>query len=938
MATITTLKIGSAASGRDFPTVNAAWASTPNDWVAADVAYIFEMYNDSEFVPTAVWNFTGRNMDATHNLVVRPAAGQGFKDNPNLLTNALRYNQANGVAVNFNFSYATHITVGDYVTVDGLQIKSAGVGGACSVSVVGTTTTGKLNNSLIEFSGNNSYARAIQVKSGSARNTYVILTGLACEGLHFNAYGVSPYAENITVVRLSNLAAPTMPAYGSDIAGAKLTNCAGFGCSAFSTRSDFTGSNNASDGNILFGINNKTNLVYSSQFIDTVADFKVKAGSGLIDAGTAPSTDNITTISGVRQQGTSADIGAWETPSSIQAPTATVTNVATTNQNVVITGTTTGSPTSGTASLAVTAMAYNSGVAQGPVNLTFGSGTFTATFPSVTAGRYSLSFSVANAYYNIAGTNPLGTIDVVGPQALSLVQDDVTPGQILTIHGTVQNATSGQLIVPASVSNPGVASPSVAVTINTSVTPNTFTVSTGLAPGTYDAPILLFTGPGGTSLPQSGTQGVVVVGPRALTVVQDPVDGQTLTIHGTVEKATAGQLVVPADATNPNGAITQTVAVTIDTTVTPNTYTVSVDLPGGNYDAPILTFSNYLGSSQPQLGTSAVSIMAISGYPQAPMPDTTVAADTTPPVMVGSLTVTGITSNGYTVSWQAATDNASVAGYEIATDGVNYAPIGNVLTYTTSSANPSSTYNVKVRAVDTSSNKSDPLNAIVTTLAAVDATPPVMTGAIAVSNVIATQFDIAWQAATDNVAVSGYEYSLNSGTWVDVGTNLTTSVVGVTANTTYTVQVRAYDPSGNRSVPLSTTVKTANYVQFNGFTPSVARTISVKSLPPLFTGGKWWTLTDIKRPRGLKDPDAIIDITFDWTDWLADIGGPTVSAVTFTLNGLSSVGTFSDGDKTTVFVAGGTAGSSAAVSCMITTYTNPPRTDQRTVYIDIAEE
>jgi hypothetical protein len=877
-------------------------------------------------------------MDATHNLVVRPAAGQGFRDNVNLLTNALRYNQTNGVAVNFNINYATHINVGDYVTLDGLQIKSSGVGGVTAIGATGTVGNGLTTSCLVEFAGNNAVARAIQVKSGSVRNTYVILTGAASEGLHFNAYGVSPSAENITVVRLSNLAAATLPAFGSDIAAAKLTNSAGFGCSAFSTRSDFVGSNNASDGSILFGTNNKPNLVYANQFVDTVNDFRVKTGSGLIDAGVAPSIDNTQTITGVRQQGVSCDIGAWETPSSIKAPTATVTNITTTNQNVVITGTTTGSPTSGTAALAVTSTPYNSGVAQGPVNIVFGTGTFTATFNAVKAGRYTLSFSVANTYYTIAGSNPLGAIDVVGPQALSLVQDDVTAAQVLTIHGTVQNATSGQLTVPASATNPGIASPSIAVTINTTVTPNTFTVSAALPPGSYDAPVLLFTGPGGTSLPQTGTQAVVVVGPRALTLVQDPIDGQTCTIHGTCEKATSGQLVVPAAASNPNGAATQTVAVTIDTTVTPNTFTVSVVVPAGNYDAPILTFANYLGSSQPQPGTSAISIMSISGYPQAPMPDNTVVADTTPPVMVGSLSVSDITSSGFTVSWQAATDNASVAYYEIATDGVNYSPIGNVLTFTTSSANPSATYNIKVRAVDTSSNKSDPLNAVVTTLAAADTQSPVMTGAIAVSNVLSSEFVITWQAAIDDVAVSGYEYSLNNGTWVDVGTNLTTSIVGVAANTSYLVQVRAYDPSGNRAAPISTTVKTANYVQFNGFTPSDARTIKVGALPPLFSGGKWWTLSDAKKPRGLKDPDAIIDITFDWSDWLTDIGSPTVSAVTFTLNGLTSVGTFSDGSKTTVFVAGGTAGSSTAVSCLITTYTTPPRTNQRTVYIDIQDE
>jgi hypothetical protein len=122
------------------------------------------------------------------------------------------------------------------------------------------------------------------------------------------------------------------------------------------------------------------------------------------------------------------------------------------------------------------------------------------------------------------------------------------------------------------------------------------------------------------------------------------------------------------------------------------------------------------------------------------------------------------------------------------------------------------------------------------------------------------------------------------------------------------------------------------------FTPSTARTITVQSTSPMFTGGRWWTLTDPKKPRGAKDPDATIDVTFDWTPWLDDIGSVQISEVTFTLNGVSSVGSFSDGSKVTVFITGGTAGSAATVACKIKTLTTPSRTDERTVYIDVAEE
>jgi hypothetical protein len=122
------------------------------------------------------------------------------------------------------------------------------------------------------------------------------------------------------------------------------------------------------------------------------------------------------------------------------------------------------------------------------------------------------------------------------------------------------------------------------------------------------------------------------------------------------------------------------------------------------------------------------------------------------------------------------------------------------------------------------------------------------------------------------------------------------------------------------------------------FIPSTARTINIMAVTPVFTGGKYWNFTDPKKPRGTKDPDSTIDITFNWSDWLADIGSATISDVTFTLFGVDSVGSFSDGVKTTVFVTGGTDGSSAQVACKITTNTTPSRTDERTIYLDIGEE
>lgn len=158
----------------------------------------------------------------------------------------------------------------------------------------------------------------------------------------------------------------------------------------------------------------------------------------------------------------------------------------------------------------------------------------------------------------------------------------------------------------------------------------------------------------------------------------------------------------------------------------------------------------------------------------------------------------------------------------------------------------------------------------------------------------------------------------------------------VTANVTTLTAAAKFQSAIAAQSTASGDLTTAQLIP--AFTPSAARTIYVQSASPVFTGGKWWTLTDPKKPRGLKDPDAVIDITFDWSNWLGDIGSAAISDISFTLNGLNSIGTFYDDTKATVFISGGVVGVASTIACKIKTNTTPSRTDERTVYIDILDE
>ena len=84
----------------------------------------------------------------------------------------------------------------------------------------------------------------------------------------------------------------------------------------------------------------------------------------------------------------------------------------------------------------------------------------------------------------------------------------------------------------------------------------------------------------------------------------------------------------------------------------------------------------------------------------------------------------------------------------------------------------------------------------------------------------------------------------------------------------------------------------------------------------------------------LKDPSAVLDWAFDWTDWLATsetIANHTITADT----GLKVDSSAENNGKITVWLSGGTAGINYKVACLITT--TEGRTDERTIWIKVVE-
>lgn len=84
--------------------------------------------------------------------------------------------------------------------------------------------------------------------------------------------------------------------------------------------------------------------------------------------------------------------------------------------------------------------------------------------------------------------------------------------------------------------------------------------------------------------------------------------------------------------------------------------------------------------------------------------------------------------------------------------------------------------------------------------------------------------------------------------------------------------------------------------------------------------------------RYIKDPDAVLDYGFDWSDWLAT--DETISSATWTVpDGITEDSTERSTTATKVWLSGGTVGSEYTVACKVVT--SDGRTDERSFVVEV---
>ena len=177
-------------------------------------------------------------------------------------------------------------------------------------------------------------------------------------------------------------------------------------------------------------------------------------------------------------------------------------------------------------------------------------------------------------------------------------------------------------------------------------------------------------------------------------------------------------------------------------------------------------------------------------------------SDTTPPTTPAGLSATAASATQINLAWTASTDNVAVTGYQVERcQGAGCANFTQIATPTTVSFADSgliegTAYSYRVRATDAAGNFSA-YSAVVT--ATPDATAPSAPTGLNATAASATQINLTWTAATDNVAVTGYQVERCQGagcanfTQIATPTATTFTDTGRTAGTTYGYRVRAAD-------------------------------------------------------------------------------------------------------------------------------------------------
>ena len=206
-------------------------------------------------------------------------------------------------------------------------------------------------------------------------------------------------------------------------------------------------------------------------------------------------------------------------------------------------------------------------------------------------------------------------------------------------------------------------------------------------------------------------------------------------------------------------------------------------------------------------------VPSVAAFLRLPTP----AEDIEPPTVSITNPTSGQNVSGTITVSAAASDNFGVVGVQFKVDGNNLGPEDTTNPYsvswnTTTVANGNRTLTAVARDAAANTTVSSPVTVNVAN--PVDTTPPSTPTGVTATPGSATQINVTWGAATDNVSVTGYRV-FRDGVSVTTVTTTSYSDTGRQPSTTYSYTIAALDGAGNSS-PQSSPPATATTPAITG--------------------------------------------------------------------------------------------------------------------------
>jgi chitodextrinase len=178
------------------------------------------------------------------------------------------------------------------------------------------------------------------------------------------------------------------------------------------------------------------------------------------------------------------------------------------------------------------------------------------------------------------------------------------------------------------------------------------------------------------------------------------------------------------------------------------------------------------------------------------------AADTQAPTAPANVRATATAETSIAIAWDIASDNVGVAGYKVFRNGAFVADVTAGTSFTFTGLTCGTSYLLEVSAFDAAGNVGARGSLTASTSAcppAGDTAAPAAPANLRSTGSTQTTATVAWDAAQDNVGVTGYLVFLDGIQVADAKNVLTFTYTGLSCATTHTAQVKAYDAAGNVS-------------------------------------------------------------------------------------------------------------------------------------------